>query len=46
MPTRHLAALCALLAAFGIARADDLPTYKILMKEGRIIPETLEVPAR
>ena len=25
--------------------ADDLPTYKLLMKDGRIFPETLEVPA-
>ena len=29
----------------GPALADDLPTYRVLMKDGRIIPETLEVPA-
>lgn len=35
----------ALFLASTAAIADDLPTYKILMKDGRIIPETLEVPA-
>ena len=25
--------------------ADDMPTFKLLMKDGRIHPETLEVPA-
>ncbi|MFZ1245920.1 MAG: cupredoxin domain-containing protein [Azonexus sp.] len=28
-----------------VAMADDLPTYQILMKDGRLIPATLEVPA-
>ena len=38
-------------AVFGLflvctaAVADDLPTYKVLMKDGRIFPETVEVPA-
>ena len=27
------------------ATADEMPTYKLLMKDGRILPETLEVPA-
>ena len=27
------------------AMADDLPTYKLLMKEGRFFPETVEVAA-
>jgi hypothetical protein len=27
------------------AVADEMPTFKLLMKEGRITPETLEVPA-
>ncbi|MGV0949708.1 MAG: cupredoxin domain-containing protein [Azonexus sp.] len=31
--------------SWGAALADDLPTYKLLMKDGRIFPETLEVPA-
>ncbi len=24
---------------------DDMPTFRILMKDGRLVPETLEVPA-
>ncbi|WP_428825448.1 cupredoxin domain-containing protein [Azonexus sp. IMCC34842] len=36
--------LC-LLTASSAAIADDLPTFKLLMKDGRLIPETLEVPA-
>ncbi|MBS1130795.1 MAG: hypothetical protein H6R16_1797 [Proteobacteria bacterium] len=38
-------------AAFGLflasttAVADDMPTFKLLMKEGRLFPETIEVPA-
>ena len=31
--------------SWGAALADDLPTYKLLMKDGRIFPETLEVQA-
>lgn len=27
------------------ARADDMPTIELLMKDGRLHPETLEVPA-
>ena len=27
------------------ATADEMPTFKLLMKGGRILPETLEVPA-
>ena len=30
---------------WGVAHADDLPTFRLLMKDGRILPETLEVPA-
>src|SRR5574343_1427971 len=40
----HSASLALLLSA-GLAMADDLPTYKVLMKDGHIIPETVEVPA-
>ena len=40
-----------LLVVFGLflastaAIADDMPTFRLLMKDGRIFPETLEVPA-
>jgi hypothetical protein len=27
------------------ARADDMPTIQLVMKDGRLFPETLEVPA-
>jgi len=40
-----LSFILGLLVASTSAWADDLPTYKLLMKEGRIFPETLEVPA-
>ncbi|WP_295008547.1 cupredoxin domain-containing protein [uncultured Dechloromonas sp.] len=40
----HSAALALLLAA-GCAFADDMPTFKVLMKNGHIIPEAVEVPA-
>lgn len=40
----HSAVFCLFLASTA-AFADDLPTYKVLMKDGRIIPDTLEVPA-
>lgn len=44
----HSVAFALLFSLFGTstaALAAELPTYKILMKGGRIIPETLEVPA-
>lgn len=28
------------------ARADDMPTFHLLMKDGKLFPETLEVPAQ
>lgn len=34
-----------LLLAAGCAFADDMPTFKVLMKNGHIIPEAVEVPA-
>ena len=37
-------AFCLFLAA-GTALADELPTFKLQMKDGRFIPETIEVPA-
>lgn len=46
VPPVGLAGLALLLAlAGGPARADDLPTFQLLMKDGRLFPETLEVPA-
>ena len=35
----------ATLGSAGPAMADDMPTIKLLMKDGRLYPETLEVPA-
>lgn len=35
----------ALVLASTTAQADDLPTFKLLMQDGRFIPETIEVPA-
>lgn len=40
----HSVALTLLLMA-GQAIADDMPTFKVLMKDGKIIPATVEVPA-
>lgn len=40
-----LSAVFACALASTAAFADDMPTFKVLMKEGRIAPETLEVPA-
>jgi uncharacterized cupredoxin-like copper-binding protein len=34
-----------LFLASTAAIADDMPTIKLLMKDGRLYPETLEVPA-
>lgn len=34
-----------LLLASTTALADDMPTFKLLMKDGRFFPETVEVPA-
>ena len=38
------AAVFAIFWASTAAIADDLPTFKVLMKDGRIHPETVEVP--
>ena len=41
-----VAALALLLAMSGAAaHADDMPTFQLLMKDGRLFPETIEVPA-
>ncbi len=39
-------ALCALAVPVALpALADDLPTFNLVVKDGRFVPETLEVPA-
>lgn len=38
-------AVFAFAMASTAASADDMPTFKVLMKDGRIFPEMLEVPA-
>ncbi|MEI7429347.1 MAG: cupredoxin domain-containing protein [Betaproteobacteria bacterium] len=45
---RHLliSSVLGLFLTATAAFADDLPTYKLLMKGGRFIPETIEVPAQ
>jgi hypothetical protein len=40
-----LGLLIASLMASPAALADDLPTILLVMKDGRLFPETLEVPA-
>ena len=35
----------ALFLAPTVALADNMPTFKVLMKDGRIFPNTVEVPA-
>jgi hypothetical protein len=44
--TVGIAALALLLSLSSVpAHADDMPTFHLLMKDGRLFPETLEVPA-
>jgi hypothetical protein len=45
MKTARLLFIFSLFVALTAASADDMPTYKLLMKDGRIYPETLEVQA-
>lgn len=45
MKNTLLTALFGLLIATGTALADDIPTFKLLLKDGRLFPETIEVPA-
>jgi hypothetical protein len=45
---KHVMTMLLVLAAqaFGpVARADDMPTYSIVIRAGRFEPATLEVPA-
>lgn len=49
---RWPAGLAAPLLALGlacagqVAIADDMPTYQLVIKDGRLFPETIEVPAQ
>lgn len=45
MKSALLSVVFGLFVASTAAFADDMPTFKVLMKDGRIFPETLEVPA-
>lgn len=45
MRSTLLSLLTGLLLASGAAGADDMPTFRLLMKDGHFFPETLEVPA-
>ncbi len=45
MHRREAAAALAALCLAGVARAEELPTYPIVLRGGRIEPSTLEVPA-
>ena len=40
-----LSVVLGCLLAAGTAVADDMPTFLLVMKDGRLFPETLEVPA-
>ncbi|MDR1994738.1 cupredoxin domain-containing protein [Azonexus sp.] len=42
--TLHSVALAMLLYA-GAALADDMPTFLLVMKDGRLFPEIIEIPA-
>lgn len=44
-PLISLAALLALTLTVNSANADDMPTYRLLMKDARLFPATLEVKA-
>ncbi|HEX6734458.1 MAG TPA: cupredoxin domain-containing protein [Azonexus sp.] len=43
-PALHSVAFALLLNATA-AFADDMPTFLLVMKDGRLFPETIEVPA-
>ena len=45
MKTALYSAILGLFLTSTVAFADDMPTIKLLMKDGRLYPETLEVPA-
>jgi hypothetical protein len=45
MKNKLLASLFGLFLMSGTALAENMPTFQLLMKEGRFFPETIEVPA-
>jgi hypothetical protein len=47
LPLRLLGMLSVLAALFGAmpAFADDMPTFNLVIRAGRFIPDTMEVPA-
>ena len=45
LPALAAGALCALWLGAAPARADDMPSFNLLFKDGKVIPDTLEVPA-
>jgi hypothetical protein len=45
MKPKLLSLLFSLGLASGAALAENMPTFQLLMKEGRFFPETIEVPA-
>ena len=49
MKNALVSAACGLVFGLALAStaavADDLPTFKVQMKGGRILPETIDVPA-
>ncbi len=45
MKTARLLFIFSLFLTSTATFADDIPTIKLLMKDGRLYPETLEVPA-
>ena len=45
MKHKFLPLLFGLFLASGTALAENMPTFQLLMKEGRFYPETIEVPA-
>jgi hypothetical protein len=42
---RKLAVLALTAAAVGVAHGEDLPTFKLEMKDGKLNPVRIEVPA-
>ncbi len=45
MKTLISAALALLLLGAGQVRADDMPTFLLVIKGGKLYPETIQVPA-
>lgn len=43
---RYLIIFLLCLATLFSAQAEDMPSYELLIRDGRFIPETIEVPAK